>query len=72
MSLLQKHKNQKEIFCTYVGLSLLKIGAKFLGKVTREKQVGGKKKNSKINFIRFLFTHVLPFIFEVSKHVVIN
>ena len=47
----------KKIFRIYVHLSLLKICAKFLGKVTKEKQVRGKKKHLST------FIQVPPFLF---------
>ena len=62
----------KKIFRTYVDLSLLKICAKFLGKVTREKQVRGKKKHlsiNKLSFDSFSFKfHHLCLCFEARFH----
>ena len=43
----------KKILRTYVDLSLLNTFAKFLGKVTKEKQVRGKKNYLSINKLSF-------------------
>ena len=51
-----------------VDQSLLKIFPKFFGKVTREKQVRGKKKQLSVTLIRFLFIQVPPYVY-VSKQV---
>ena len=53
----------KENIKTYVDLSLLKICGKFLGKVTRKKQVRRKKNHLSINtlsldFFYFKFRHL--------------
>ena len=45
-------------FCAYVDLSLLRVCFKFHGKVTRNKQVRGKKRP-------LIFIQVPPFIFKV-------
>ena len=52
-----------------VDLYLLKTCAEFLGKVTRSKRIKDKKIQP---MYKYTFTDVLPFMFKVSRHVVIN
>ena len=61
------------IQATHVDLSLLKICAKFVGKVARKKQVRGKKKylsRNKLSFDSFSLSSAI-YVY-VSKYVVIN
>ena len=60
-------KAMKKNIRTYVELSLLKICSKFLGKLTKEKQVRRKKSHLSINELSLKFRH-LCLCFEARCH----
>ena len=60
---------QTKIFPADVYLYLLKICAKFLGKLTRNQKVQGKKRPP---MNKYTFLEVPKFIFKVLKHDLIH